>query len=180
SEGGYNVFVNDGRDDRMIRQTLIIYSDQTRPQVAKDIQLKLGGGRVIANEGRFGFDGNVLVIEANLPLIVKSLSNRGSFVAIRNGWGVENASRDVSASLFIEGWQITELGSMPSFHHNKTTVVYRSNDDHPEALLIADYLRCGFVMPALGRYHFDGDILVIIGEDLEVPTPRHGQSNFYP
>jgi LCP family protein required for cell wall assembly len=43
-------------------QTLIVYRDDTDRAAADDIRARLGYGRIIASQGRYSFEGNVLVV----------------------------------------------------------------------------------------------------------------------
>ncbi|MCL2632076.1 MAG: LCP family protein [Coriobacteriia bacterium] len=86
-------------------------------------------------------------------------------VEVRNGWGIKGAARDVSDSLALAGYQYGGISNTNSFSYRETLIIYDQEADRPAAEDIAMRLGYGRIIPSLGRYTFDGNVLVIVGED---------------
>ncbi|MCL2136916.1 MAG: LCP family protein [Coriobacteriia bacterium] len=89
-----------------------------------------------------------------------------SFVVdVRNGWGYPGAATAVSDMLALAGYQQGEIGNTNSAVYKETFIIYRFEADLPAANDIAMRLGFGRVIPCENNYKFNGDILVVVGEN---------------
>jgi LCP family protein required for cell wall assembly len=86
-------------------------------------------------------------------------------VDVRNGFGIDGSATSVSDMLAIAGYHQGEIGNANSYVYNETLIVYQGDDDRAAALDIQARLGYGRVIPSLGRYAFEGNILVVVGGD---------------
>jgi LCP family protein required for cell wall assembly len=86
-------------------------------------------------------------------------------VDVRNGFGIDGSATSVSDMLAIAGYTQGEIGNASSYVYNETLIVYKEDTDRDAALDIHSRLGYGRVIPSLGRYTFDGNILVVVGAD---------------
>ncbi|MDR3053614.1 MAG: LCP family protein [Coriobacteriales bacterium] len=86
-------------------------------------------------------------------------------VAVRNGWGIQGAATSVSDMLAIAGYQQGEIGNTNAKVYKETLIVYATDDDKAAAEDIQARLGYGRIVASLGRYAFEGDILVVVGSD---------------
>jgi hypothetical protein len=94
-----------------------------------------------------------------------------SFVVdVRNGWGVKGAATAVSDLLNLAGYQQGEVSNANSFVYHQTLIIYKDEAARPAAEDIFLRLGYGRIISSSGRYNFDGNVLVIVGEDFP-----HGQ-----
>ena len=97
--------------------------------------------------------------------ILSEEQRSGFVIDVRNGWGYKGAASSVSDSLALAGYQQGEVSNTNSFVYHETLVVYSEEADYPAAQDIVIRLGFGRVIPSLGRYDFNGDVLVVVGED---------------
>ncbi len=104
-----------------------------------------------------------------------SSAELSSFAAIRaktsvtiwNGVGVSGIAADCSEILEAAGWQIESVGNAASYVYDETLVVYRDDDDLATAELLIDDLGQGRAIASAARYSFEGDILVVLGQNYQ-------------
>jgi LCP family protein required for cell wall assembly len=89
-------------------------------------------------------------------------------IAVRNGYGKAGAASAVSDMLALAGYQQGEIGNANSMVYKETLIIYRSDTDEAAAKDIRARLGYGRVIPSLDRYSFEGNILVVVGEDFTV------------
>jgi LCP family protein required for cell wall assembly len=88
-------------------------------------------------------------------------------VDTRNGGGIPGAAAAISDMLALAGYQQGDVGNTNSMVYTETLVVY---DDEASRLAAEDIcLRIGYgrAIPSLGRYLFEGNILVVVGSDFK-------------
>jgi LCP family protein required for cell wall assembly len=90
-------------------------------------------------------------------------------IDVRNGYGIEGSATGVSDMLSIAGYKRGEIGNASSFVYEETIIVYRDESDKGAANDIRARLGYGRVIASLGRYAFEGNVLVVVGGDF--PTP---------
>jgi hypothetical protein len=86
-------------------------------------------------------------------------------VAVRNGYGLVGSATSVSDLLAIAGYRQGEIDNANSYVYKETLIIYRDDSDHGAAYDIEKRLGYGRTVPNLDRYSFDGNILVIVGEE---------------
>jgi len=111
---------------------------------------------------RYKSTGRVVDYLANtIPTIDTSLYT----VMVRNGYGIDGSATAVSDMLEIAGYNMLIPGNANSFVYMETLIIYRDDTDREAAENIRARLGYGRVIPSLGRYSFDGNILVVVGGD---------------
>ncbi|MCL1880377.1 MAG: LCP family protein [Actinomycetia bacterium] len=86
-------------------------------------------------------------------------------VDVRNGAGITGAATAVSDKLNLAGYRQGEVGNTDLAVYETTFVIYKDEGDKVAADDIASRLGFGKVIPSLGRYSFNGNVLVVIGAD---------------
>ncbi len=86
-------------------------------------------------------------------------------VTIWNGVGVSGIAADCAEQLSELGWKIESTGNAASYVYDETLVVYQDNEDEEVAELLIDDLKQGRAIRSAARYSFEGDILVVLGQD---------------
>jgi LCP family protein required for cell wall assembly len=86
-------------------------------------------------------------------------------IDVRNGYGIEGSATGVSDMLSLVGYQRGEIGNASSFVYEETIIVYKDESDKAAADDIRARLGYGRVIASLGRYSFDGNVLVMVGGD---------------
>jgi LCP family protein required for cell wall assembly len=86
-------------------------------------------------------------------------------VSVRNGYGIAGSATSVSDMLALAGYQQLEIGNANSYVYKDTLIIYRDDSDRVAAEDIRARLGYGRVIPSLGRYAFEGNILVVVGGD---------------
>jgi len=93
-------------------------------------------------------------------------------LTIRNGAGVSGLAKSAT-DLFAEaGFVIKESGNMNQFVYSKTLVVYKTGTE-AKAGVVQDELGYGDIVPAAGLYKFNTDVLVVVGKDWKLSTPKN-------
>lgn len=92
-----------------------------------------------------------------------SSSLSGVKVAVKNGSGIQGCASDAASKLTPQG-AICETGNADDYNYKKTIVVYNGGDSS-QAQKIVDLLGTGTVKKNDGTYSFNGDYLVVIGQD---------------
>ncbi|MDR1089107.1 MAG: LCP family protein [Coriobacteriales bacterium] len=86
-------------------------------------------------------------------------------VAVRNGYGIDGSATAISDMLTLAGYQQGEIGNTNSSVYETTLIIYRDDADREAAEDIRARLGYGRIIPSLGRYSFDGNVLVVVGGD---------------
>jgi len=86
-------------------------------------------------------------------------------VSVRNGYGIDGSATAISDMLHLAGYQQQEIGNANSFVYTETLIIYRDDTDREAAYDIHARLGYGRIIPSLGRYSFEGNILVVVGAD---------------
>ena len=94
-----------------------------------------------------------------------STSLSGVKIAVKNGSGIQGCANEAASKLTPQG-AVCETGNADDYNYQKTIIVYEGNDSS-QAQKIADLLGCGTVKKNDGTYSFNGDYLVVIGQDWE-------------
>ena len=84
---------------------------------------------------------------------------------MRNGYGIAGAATSVSDMLALAGYKQLEISNANSLVYKETLIIYRDDADKVAADDIRARLGYGRVLPSLGRYAFEGNILVVVGGD---------------
>jgi len=171
TNAGYTVTEDVDSHVYQYSKSLIVYRSTDNIAMAQDIQQRLGFGRIVENSGRFIFSGDFLVIYVD-DLAGGDVAEEDclSYVAIRNGWDPSKGfAKEIAQELAAQNYQITEIGTTDTLIYRDTMVIYREEEDLEAAETIKDTIGCGTTIPALGRWDFEGDILIIVGEDYAGP-----------
>jgi len=88
-------------------------------------------------------------------------------VDVRNGYGTPGVATSVSNMLVAAGYERGEVGNANSMMYTETLIVYRDDDSRIAAEDIRARLGFGRIIPSLTRYTFNGDVLVVVGSELE-------------
>jgi LCP family protein required for cell wall assembly len=88
-------------------------------------------------------------------------------IAVRNGYGIDGSATAVSDMLALAGYVQGEIGNANSFVYKETLIVYRDDSDRAAAEDIRARLGYGRVIPSLDRYLFEGNVLVVVGDDFQ-------------
>ncbi|MDR3137168.1 MAG: LCP family protein [Coriobacteriales bacterium] len=86
-------------------------------------------------------------------------------VTVRNGYAIPGSAASVSAMLELAGYQNMGYENANSFVYKDTLIIYRDDSDRPAAEDIRARLGYGRVIPSMGRYAYEGNILVVVGGD---------------
>ncbi|MCL2807920.1 MAG: LCP family protein [Coriobacteriia bacterium] len=86
-------------------------------------------------------------------------------VSVRNGYGYAGSANAVSSMLTLAGYEQLEIGNANAYVYTETLIIYRDDADQEAAIDIRNRLGYGRVIPSLGRYSFEGNILVVVGAD---------------
>jgi len=86
-------------------------------------------------------------------------------VSVRNGYDIPGCDAAVADMLASAGYELWEIGYARSPEYAESLIVYRDDTDRTAAEDIRARLGYGRVIPSLGRYSFDGNILVVVGGD---------------
>ncbi|MDR0350593.1 MAG: LCP family protein [Coriobacteriales bacterium] len=86
-------------------------------------------------------------------------------VEVRNGNGVVGSAQSVSDDLAQAGYQQGDVGDAPNSEYKTTLIIYRNETDKAVANDIKQRLGYGTATASQGGYVFNGDILIIVGED---------------
>ena len=111
-----------------------------------------------------GPDKVIIDLTENTPRVI---STSEFLVDVRNGWGTPGVATAVSDMLAIAGYRRGEIGNANSMVYTETLIVYRDSDSRIAAEDIQARLGFGRVIPSLTRYAFNGDILVVVGSELD-------------
>jgi len=90
-------------------------------------------------------------------------------VTVRNGAGRSGIAGEASGLLRSKGFVIGEVGNANQFVYDRTLVIY-NGDDVKAAQTVAAALPKADLVPSRGMYLFDTRILVVVGEDWELPV----------
>lgn len=93
-------------------------------------------------------------------------------LTIRNGAGVSGLAKSATDLFTKAGFVIKESGNMNQFVYSKTLVVYKTGTED-KARVVSDELGYGDVVPAAGLYKFNTDIMVVVGKDWKLTTPKN-------
>ncbi|MCL2757646.1 MAG: LCP family protein [Coriobacteriia bacterium] len=94
--------------------------------------------------------------------------NTADFVVdVRNGCGFPGCATAVSDMLVIAGYQKGEIGNASTWAYRETLIIYKTNADLEAAEDIRARLGFGRIIPSLGRFVYDGDVLVMVGDEFE-------------
>jgi hypothetical protein len=167
TQAGYDVVDGANANNCILSETLIVYREGDSIEWARDIRGKLGVGRLIPNNGRFVFDGSDILVLYVDDLASDHLSESayGCFVTVLNGYGIDGSARGVAMELANTGYQILSIDSAVAYIYEETLIVYRSEDDVSQAERIQTQLGYGRLHPAMDRYDFEGDVLVVVGSE---------------
>ena len=86
-------------------------------------------------------------------------------VETRNGYAIPGSATAVSDMLALAGYQQGAIGNANSMVYTETLIIYRDDTDRVAAEDIRTRLGYGRIIPSLGRYVFEGNILVVVGGD---------------
>jgi hypothetical protein len=86
-------------------------------------------------------------------------------VDVRNGSAKDGVATSVSDMLVLAGYNKGEIGNANAYIYDETLVIYNQDSDKAAADDIRARIGCGRVIASLGRYSFDGNILVVVGGD---------------
>jgi LCP family protein required for cell wall assembly len=111
------------------------------------------------------YKANVGVATDNLANAHSSVESYLYAVSVRNGYGISGAATAVSDMLALAGYQQREIGNANSLVYSETLIIYRDDTDRVAAEDIRARIGYGRVIPSLGRYSFEGNILVVVGGD---------------
>lgn len=114
-------------------------------------------GTVKASAG----DGTATGTTSNSSSSSTTLSNVQ--IAVRNGAGITGCASEAAAKLTPDG-AICDTGNADDFDYSTTLIIYEGNDSS-KAERAAELLGCGTVKKNDGSYGFDGDLLVVVGQD---------------
>lgn len=84
-------------------------------------------------------------------------------IAVRNGAGIDGCASEAAAKLTPDG-AICDTGNADDFNYTTTLIIYEGSDSS-KAQRAADLLGCGTVKQNDGTYAFDGDLLIVVGQD---------------
>jgi len=101
----------------------------------------------------------------NLAEIPSTIETGLYWVSVRNGFGIDGCATAVSDMLEIAGYNMLIPGNANSFVYTETLIIYRDDSDREAAEDIRARLGYGRVIPSLGRYSFEGNVLVVVGGD---------------
>jgi LCP family protein required for cell wall assembly len=88
-------------------------------------------------------------------------------VAVRNGYGRPGVATAVSDMLNLAGYKQGEVGNANSMIYKETLIIYRDDADLEAAEDIKARLGYGRIIPSLERYSFEGNVLVVVGDDFK-------------
>ena len=86
-------------------------------------------------------------------------------VDVRNGYGIQGAATAASDFLALAGYIQGEISNTGTFAYTETLIIYPDETRRAVAEDILMRLDYGRIIPSLGRYSFEGDVLVIVGGD---------------
>lgn len=89
-------------------------------------------------------------------------------LTVRNGAGIPLWAQRVSDKLAKDGFKIKDTGNMGQYVYGNTMIVYRTDADSAKAMFMQDALGVGKLVPSRGMYAFTGDLMIIIGKDLDI------------
>ncbi|MCL1847073.1 MAG: LCP family protein [Coriobacteriia bacterium] len=86
-------------------------------------------------------------------------------VDVRNGCGVDGCARSISDMLSIAGYQDGEVGNTNAYVYPNSLIIYKDPNHRQVAENIRQRMGYGRVLASNGGYEFNGDILVVVGDD---------------
>ena len=86
----------------------------------------------------------------------------------RNGCGIAGCATAISDYLVSAGYQRGEIGNTSAFMYRQTLIIFKNDSDRLAAEDIRIRLGFGRVITSLGRYDFNGNILIVVGDDFEL------------
>lgn len=92
-------------------------------------------------------------------------------LTIRNGAGVSGLAKSATDLFSKAGFVIKESGNMNQFVYSKTLVVFKTGTED-KARVVSEELGYGDVVPAAGLYKFNTDIMVVVGKDWKLSSPK--------
>lgn len=101
----------------------------------------------------------------NLEGVASTVDTTQYSVSVRNGYGIDGSATAVSDMLALAGYQQHEIGNANSYVYEETLIIYLDDTDRAAAEDIQARLGYGRVIPSLGRYSFEGNVLVVVGAD---------------
>ena len=105
---------------------------------------------------------NLSDILANRPLDIKPADY---VVDVRNGNGIAGCAGITSDFFVAAGYQRGELGNTKEWVYPQTLIIYQNDSDRGAALDVRVRLGYGRVIPSRERYNFNGNILIVLGDD---------------
>jgi LCP family protein required for cell wall assembly len=93
------------------------------------------------------------------------ISTAGYVVDVRNGCGIDGCATSVSDMLVLAGYQRGEIGNANSYVYDTTLVIYQDEAKKVVAEDARRRLGYGRTTASLGRYTFNGDILIVVAND---------------
>ena len=122
---------------------------------------------VYANEGGV-VDGSLskeYIADSAMEAAPASTQPSDSVVVVRNGSGIEGVASEAATVLGNQGYNISDVGNADSSDYDTTIVVYNNDNQFREARAIAESLHIGLAVKNDGLYYFEGDFLVVVGQD---------------
>jgi len=86
-------------------------------------------------------------------------------VDVLNGSGIEGSAKSISDRLKACGYKPGVIGNVDNGLSDATLIIFKDVANWAAAEDIRQRLGYGWVISSEGRYEFDGDVLVIVGED---------------
>lgn len=88
----------------------------------------------------------------------------GVSISVKNGTNTTGIAAEASAKLTPQGASVV-TGNANSTDYDHTVIVYEEDSEKKTAQAIADILGVGEIYQNQGNYLYDGDFLVVVGED---------------
>jgi len=101
----------------------------------------------------------------NMANVISTVDTSQYLIAVRNGYGLAGSATAVSDMLALAGYIQGEIGNTNTFVYQETLIIYRDDYDREAAEDIRARLGYGRIIPSLGRYLFEGNVLVVVGGD---------------
>ena len=109
-----------------------------------------------------------IAVEGGMQAIDSIVVNAGDYtVDVRNGCGIAGSARSISDKLAIAGYGTGEIGNTIAYVYPTTLIIYDYAENRSAADDIRKRLGYGKVLKSNNQYSFEGDILVVVGDDFD-------------